>query len=103
VSAVEVLAPVRLETRFVPPNLRDDGVNQWMLRLRIYPDEFSIRRTLAPPNSDELDRLAEVVAKMSAVPALPESDAFAAFASAVGAGRALALWRAYVVPDGPGG
>jgi len=82
---------------------RDDGVNQWMLRLRIYPDEFSIRRTLAPPNSDELDRLAEVVAKMSAVPALPESDAFAAFASAVGAGRALALWRAYVVPDGPGG
>ena len=26
-STVEVLAPVRLETRFVPPGLRDDGVN----------------------------------------------------------------------------
>ena len=102
-STVEVLAPVRLETRFVPPNLRTDGVDQWMLRLRVYPDEFSIRRSLAPPTSDELDQLMEVVAKMSAVPALPEADAFASFGSAVGAGRALALWRAYVVSDGAGG
>jgi hypothetical protein len=102
-STVEVLAPLRLEMRFVPPNLRTDGVNQWMLRLRVYPDEFSIRRSLAPPTPDELDRLAEVVAKMFAVPALPEADAFASFASAVGAGRALALWRAYVVSDGAGG
>ena len=57
-TTVEVLAPVRLETRFVPPELRTDGVNQWMLRLRVYPDEFSIRRSLAPPTSDELDRSA---------------------------------------------
>jgi len=102
-SSVEVLAPVRLETRFVPPDLRDDGVNEWMLRLRVYPDEFSIRRSLAPPTSDELDRLTEVVARMFAVPALPEADAFASFSSAVGAGRAHGLWRAHVVPDGAGG
>jgi hypothetical protein len=102
-STVEILALVRLETRFVPPNLRPDGVKQWMLRLRVYPDEFSIRRSLAPPTSDELDRLTEVVARIFAVPALAEADAFASFASSVGAGRAHALWRAYVVPDGAGG
>ncbi len=68
-STVEVLAPVRLETRFVPPALRTDGVNEWMLRLRVYPDEFSTRRSLAPPTSDELDRLSEVVTRMS--PFLP--------------------------------
>lgn len=101
-STVELLAPVRLETRFIPPALRTDGVNQWMLRLRVYPDEFSIRRSLAPPTSNELDRLAEVVARMSAVPPLPEADAFASFASAVGASRALGLWRTHVVPDGGG-
>jgi len=104
-STVEVLAPVRLETRFVPPRLRTDGVNEWMLRLRVYPDAFSIRLSLAPPTSDELDRLSEVVTRMLAVPALPkaEADAFASFASAVGAGRAHALWRRHVVPDGAGG
>ena len=80
-SSVEVLAPVRLETRFVPPELRNDGVNEWMLRLRIYPDEFSIRRSLAPPTPDELDRLTEAVNRMFAVPALSEGDAFASFAS----------------------
>src|SRR3982750_2487851 len=96
-SSVEVLAPVRLETRFVPPALRDDGVNEWMLRLRIYPDEFSIRRSRAPPTPDELDRLAEAVGRMSAVAPLSERDAFASFASVVGAGRAHALWRSCVV------
>jgi hypothetical protein len=102
-SSVEVLAPVRLETRFVSPALRNDGVNEWMLRLRIYPDEFSIRRSLAPPTPDELDRLTEAVNRMSAVPALSEGDAFASFASVVGAGRAHGLWRLHVVADGAGG
>ncbi len=74
-----------------------------MLRLRVYPDEFSIRRMPAPPTPDELDRLTEAVAAMSAVPALPESDAFASFASAVGAARAHRLWRMHVVSDGAGG
>jgi hypothetical protein len=101
-TTVEVLAPVRLETRFVSPAQRKDGVNGWLLRLRIYPDEFSIRRPFAPPTPGELDRLAEAVASMSASPALLEADAFASFASAVGAGRALGLWRAHVVVDGAG-
>src|SRR5262245_47559865 len=101
-STVEVLAPLRLETRFVPPNRRPDGKAEWMLRLRVYPDEFSIRRTPAPPTPDELDRLTEAVNAMSAVPALSESDAFASFAAAVGAARAHRLWRRHVVSDGAG-
>jgi hypothetical protein len=102
-TRVEILAPVRLETRFVPPASRQDGVNEWLLRLRVYPDEFSIRRSFAPPTADELDRLTEAVGRMSAIPALAEADAFASFASAVGAVRALGLWRAHVVVDGAGG
>ena len=47
-STVEVLAPIRLETRFVPPTQRTDGVAQWMLRLRVYPDDFSVPRIVAP-------------------------------------------------------
>jgi hypothetical protein len=101
-TTVEVLAPVRLETRFVSPAQRDDGVNAWLLRLRIYPDEFSMRRPFAAPTPDELDRLSEAVARMSAAQPLPEADAFASFASAVGAARALGLWRAHVVVDGAG-
>lgn len=97
-SSVEVLAPLRLETRFVPPDQRFDGVSEWMLRLRVYPDEFSIRREPAPPTRDELDRLSEAISG-----ALPEADAFASFASAVGAPRAHYLWRKYVVADGAGG
>jgi hypothetical protein len=99
-SSVEVLAPLRLETRFVPPELRSDGVGEWLLRLRVYPDEFSMGRRSAPPSSDELDRLSEMVGKM---PALSEADAFASFASAVGAGRAHGLWWTRVAPDGAGG
>jgi hypothetical protein len=101
-STVEVLAPLRLETRFVPPAQRADGVNQWMLRLRVYPDEFSIQRRVAPPTAEELDRLEESVAKMSAIPPWKEADAFASFAASVGATRALGLWRRYVTPDGGG-
>src|SRR5450755_4324166 len=102
-TTVEVLAPLRLETRFVAPAQRTDGVPQWMLRLRIYPDEFSIGRTVAPPAPTELDRLAEAVASMSAVPPFEEGDAFASFGAAVGAGRALWLWRTFAVSDGAGG
>ena len=102
-SSVEVLAPLRLETRFVAPADRADGVNQWMLRLRIYPDEFSMRRTVAPANTAELDRLAEAVARLAPVTTHSEADAFASFAAAVGASRALRLWRTHVVDNGAGG
>ncbi|MGI8867339.1 MAG: hypothetical protein ACR2F6_00420 [Mycobacteriales bacterium] len=94
---------MRLETRFVAPDQRSDGVAQWMLRLRIYPDEFSMPRTVPAPAPAELDRLSEAVASLSAVPPLSEADAFASFASAVGAARGLLLWRTNVVPDGAGG
>jgi hypothetical protein len=101
-STVEVLAPLRIETRFVPPAQRTDGVNEWMLRLRVYPDEFSIRRRVPPPTSEELDRLEESVQRMAATPPLPEADAFGAFAASVGASRALGLWRTHVVTDAGG-
>src|SRR5829696_8823230 len=94
-TSVEVLLPLRLETRFVPPAERTDGVDEWMLRVRIYPDEVSIRRTVAPPSSAELDRLEEAVAAISAVP--PRS-----VAAGVGADRAFLLWRRCVVDDGDG-
>jgi hypothetical protein len=100
-TAVEVLAPIRLETRFLPPDHRADGVNEWQLRLRVYPDEFSIRR-MRPPTADELDRLTEAINWMAGTPPVEEADAFAAFASAVGAGRALRLWRAHVLSDAGG-
>lgn len=102
-SSVELLAPLRLETRFVPPAQRADGGNQWLLRLRVYPDEFSMRRTVAPATSKELDRLVEAVAQLTAVTTHSEADAFASFAAAVGASRALRLWRTHVVANGAGG
>jgi hypothetical protein len=102
VSTVEVLAPLRIETRFVAPADRTDGVNAWMLRLRVYPDEFSIRRTVQPPSPEELDRLEESIAKTSGALPLDEGDAFASFAGAVGASRAVALWRTCVTIDGLG-
>ncbi len=102
-SAVEVLAPLRLETRFVAPEDRTDGVNEWMLRLRVYPDEFSIARPPAPPTPEELDRLEEAVASLSAPEPIDKRAAFASFASIVGADRAFGLWRRYVTDDGAGG
>jgi hypothetical protein len=102
VTAVEVLAPVRLETRFVAPADRRDGLPEWMLRIRIYPDDFSMPRRVAAPAPAELDRLEEAVASMAAVPPLSERDAFTSFGAVVGAGRALWLWRSFVVSDGAG-
>jgi hypothetical protein len=101
-TAVEVLAPVRLETRFVPPEQRIDGVLQWMLRVRVYPDEFSMRHVVPPPTPAELDRLSEAVASIAADPPIDEAAAFASFASSVGAARALGLWRRCVVPGANG-
>lgn len=101
-TGVEVLAPLRLETRWVAPADRDDGVDEWMLRLRLYPDEFSVRRAPTPPAAAELDRLGEAVAALSADPPLTERDAFATFAAFVGASRAFLLWRT-CVQSGPDG
>jgi len=94
VTTVEVLAPVRLETRFAA------GPSGWTLRLRVYPDEFSIRMAVTPPTPDELDRLTEAATSMTAPAPLSARDAFADFAAAVGAQRALLLWRTCLRPDG---
>jgi hypothetical protein len=47
-TAVEVLAPLRLETRFIRPEDRTDGVNEWQLRVRVWPDDFSIPSDFSP-------------------------------------------------------
>jgi hypothetical protein len=109
VTAVEVLAPLRLETRFRAPNQRDDDGSGWQLRLRIYPDEFSLPEAVPPPSSAELDRLTEA---LDACAAGPEDDvdrepvddrsAFAAFAGSVGPARASHLWRTRIVTDADG-
>ncbi|KGN39775.1 hypothetical protein N801_19045 [Knoellia aerolata DSM 18566] len=101
-TGIEVLAPLRLETRFVAPQDRDDGVAQWMLRLRVFPDEFSIRRGGEPPSPDELDRVEDVVGSLAAQTPLDVPAAFASLAAAVGGARALWLWRSFVVDDGSG-
>jgi hypothetical protein len=107
-TTVEVLAPLRIETRFLSPADRTDGGAGWLLRLRVYPDEFSVRPVVPPPAPDELDRLGEAVAAMAAPPGPPppgklgERDAFAAFASAVGPARALYLWRLCVTTSAAG-
>ena len=98
-----MLAPLRLETRFVAPGDRDDGVDQWMLRLRVHPDEFSVRRGVAPPSGEELDRLADAVGSLGGQPPLDVPAAFASLAAAVGGARALWLWRSFVIDDGAGG
>jgi hypothetical protein len=98
-STVEVLAPLRLETRFIPPAGRDDGVAEWMLRVRIFPDDFSMPRPVAPPTPAELDRLSEAVASLAT---LTEADAFATLGATVGAWRALWLWRRHTVSDAAG-
>ncbi len=101
-SGVEVLAPIRLETRFVAPSARTDGSAEWMLRLRVYPDEFSMRRLAQPGTPEELDRLSELIERMRPPTSLSEADAFASFASVVGAARAFALWRAHVTTTAGG-
>ena len=89
-TGIEVLAPLRIETRFFAP---DPQSPQWRLRLRLYPDAFSMRREPLPPTSTELDRLDEALAGPSQNPPIDEAAAFAALAAAVGAPRAVWLLR----------
>ena len=91
-TVVEVLAPLRIETRFVTG---DPGDNL-MLQLRVYPDDFSIADALPDPTEDE-------VALMAAARKLDVDEAakFATLASGVGAPRAFWLMR--TVPAGAQG
>jgi hypothetical protein len=110
-SAIEVLAPLRLETRFVAPADRGDGPQVWQLRLRIYPDDLSFPEPVTPPTDPERARLAEVIEALNRPPPtdgpgagrrIDTATAFAAFASAVGPSRAYVLWRTLVVTDATG-
>ena len=89
-SGIEVLAPMRIETRFLAPDVQSPN---WRLRLRVSPDEFSMRREPQPPTPAELARLDEALAAPTRDPPIDDAAAFAALAAAVGAARALWLLR----------
>ncbi|MEL1264433.1 hypothetical protein [Pseudoxanthomonas putridarboris] len=97
-AAIEVLAPLRIETRFYPP---DASTAHWRLRLRVHPDEFSIARAPPPPSPQELDRLEDALT-VQPVGTLVETAAFATLAMAVGAPRALWLVRRFTLIDADG-
>ncbi|MEV0544374.1 hypothetical protein [Nocardia salmonicida] len=86
-TTIEVLAPLRIETRFRPPD-PEDPASQWVLQLRVFPDEFSIAHPQLPPTPDELALVAALQAGD-----LTADDAFASLADAVGAPRATWLLR----------
>lgn len=101
-SRVEVLTPVRLETRFV-----DEGAGGWTLRLRVYPDDFSLGRSPAPPIAKELEVLKDALGTVPPGEPDPKPREVAAFrsaAAALGARRAWWLWRTAtaVVDQGAG-
>ncbi|HEY9250477.1 MAG TPA: hypothetical protein VIO38_15165, partial [Rariglobus sp.] len=54
-SNIAVLLPVRLETRFYPP---DGALSQWRLRVLIVPDEPWLNRHNPQPTEEELEALA---------------------------------------------
>ncbi len=91
-TAIEVLAPIRIETRFV---IREADGNQ-ILQLRVYPDDFSIAHGNPDPTEDEVALLAAANELDVDSPA-----AFAMLASAVGAPRAVWLLR-NVTEETPG-
>ncbi|MDX2299944.1 MAG: hypothetical protein NW204_09485 [Xanthomonadaceae bacterium] len=89
-AAIEVLAPLRIETRFFPPGTKSP--TDWVLLLRVYPDEFSMARRPNPPTPDELDLLDRTLAASAQDGAL-EPGAFMTLATAVGGPRAVHLVR----------
>jgi hypothetical protein len=92
-AGVEVLAPLRIETRFYPP---DEDRDTWLLKLRVYPDEFSMARPPVPPTFEELDVFDIALA---AAHADPEADPHASFLMlAADLGPARALWLLRHVP-----
>jgi hypothetical protein len=97
-AGVEVLAPLRIETRFSAPDA--DRAN-WLLRLRVYPDEVSIARPPAAPSAEELDRLDEALAAPYQDAPVDDAAAFTRLAATVGAPRAAWLLRTIPVsqPD----
>lgn len=90
-AGVEILAPLRIETRFYAPD-GEERLN-WRLRLRVYPDEFSMSRPPPKPTKDELDLFDIAKAAAQADPnAAPNAD-FLLLAADLGPQRALWLLR----------
>jgi hypothetical protein len=89
-AAIEILAPLRIETRFYPP---DQNESEWRLRLRVYPDEFSMQRSPAAPSPAELDLLDDVLSAPLRDPPVETEAAFLVFAGKVGPARAVWLMR----------
>ncbi|NEW28856.1 hypothetical protein [Nocardia cyriacigeorgica] len=86
-TTIEVLAPLRIETRFRPPD-PEDPASPWVLRLRVFPDEFSMAHPQPAPTPEELALVAALQASDHTA-----DDAFAALADTVGAPRATWLLR----------
>ncbi|HET6871030.1 MAG TPA: hypothetical protein VFH80_34280, partial [Solirubrobacteraceae bacterium] len=93
-AGVEVLAPLRLETRFLPPA---GERTRWLLRVRVLPDEFSFDRRPPPPTTGELNALENALNAAARTPPLEAAAAFGELAAAVGARRAVWLMRAIPV------
>ncbi|MFI8594428.1 hypothetical protein ACIGCK_08405 [Microbacterium sp. NPDC078428] len=95
-TRVEMLAPLRIETRF-----HEDGAGGWTMRVRVYPDDFSLARSPAAPQPEELEILHHALAAID-----PEADpetageaAFRSIAAALGGRRAWWLWRTATKSD----
>lgn len=95
-TRVEVLAPLRLETRFFP-----DDAGGWTLKLRVYPDDFSLGRPQPQPMESELSVLRDALNSTADVAdqQVAAQVAYRAAASALGARRAWWLWRTATVPE----
>lgn len=95
-SRVEILTPLRIETRFLP-----DGGAGWTLKLRIYPDDVSLGRPQPLPTKEELDVLEDCLkaAQGAEDPEVAAALAYRAAAAGLGARRAWWLWRNATVPD----
>ena len=89
-TRVEVLAPLRIETRF-----HDDGAGGWTMRLRVYPDDFSLARSPAAPQPEEIEILDHALEAIDpeADPEAAREAAFRSVAAALGGRRAWWLWR----------
>lgn len=95
-SRVEILTPLRLETRFLP-----DGGAGWTLKLRVYPDDVSLSRHQPPPTKGELEVLDDCLkaAQEAEDPEVAATLAYRAAAAGFGARRAWWLWRTATVHD----
>lgn len=89
-AGIELLTPLRIETRFYPP---DESRAEWLLRLRVYPDEFSMQRLPPPPNAAELDLLDDTLQAPFRDPPVTGDAPFLTLAGHVGPARAVWLLR----------